>query len=411
MSQLCPCSLPSHAPLASARRTCSASVERRSSQLSTNTLRQLRAEQIESTSRVRNPDPRVSARACCADGAHADGGVRAPQLQGGHLGAPDHLPPGSPLQTQQEAVASWEGGPQEQEAPLFILGKSLSSICTWGVGGPAKYFIEVFSEAEMLRVLDCCRRRGIRALVVGRGSNCLFDDRGFDGCVVLSRIDFVEDRGGGAFRAGSGAPFNHLGVRCASLGFSGLEFAAGIPGTVGGAVYMNAGANGQETAQVLESVEVVTPEGARRTLRRERGELVYGYRRSPFQSMGAGTAVVAATFRLTHDPGARRLQRSFMDRRRKTQPVLERTAGCVFRNPSAGSSSAGALIDRLGLKGRQIGGAQVSEKHANFLINVGGSKAADILSLITLIKEQVERESGVVLQEEILYIPYSDGLH
>lgn len=312
-----------------------------------------------------------------------------------------------------EGSSAQRGGLREQgadgsalAAPNFVLGKRLSSVCTWGVGGPAKYFIEVSSEDEMCGVLEYCRRHRIRSLVVGRGSNCLFDDRGFDGCVIVNRIDFVEDRGGGVFRAGSGAPFNQLGVHCAARGFSGLEFAAGIPGTVGGAVYMNAGANGQETAQVLESVEIVTSQGARQMMARERGELVYGYRESPFQSMGAGTAVVAATFRLTADRGARQLQRSFMDRRRKTQPVLERTAGCVFRNPGGGSSSAGALIDQLGLKGHRVGGAQVSEKHANFVINSGGSKASDILALIALVKERVECESGILLQEEILCIPY-----
>eukprot|EP00245_Coleochaete_scutata_P011384 TRINITY_DN420_c0_g2_i1.p1 TRINITY_DN420_c0_g2~~TRINITY_DN420_c0_g2_i1.p1 ORF type:complete len:431 (-),score=51.81 TRINITY_DN420_c0_g2_i1:141-1433(-) len=288
----------------------------------------------------------------------------------------------------------------------FIENKLLSDICTWGIGGPAKYFIRVRTEDDMARAISHCHSNRIQWFVVGRGSNCLFDDRGYDGCIILNQISFLEKQGNGVYRVGSGYLFNTLGVECSKDGFSGLEFAGGVPGTVGGAVFMNAGADGQETSSCLQSVEIVTTSGERQILRKERGELPYSYRMSPFQKMEGLAAVVAATFQLEKDPLARERQVKFMNRRRQTQPVTERTAGCVFRNPGDGCNSAGALIDKLGLKGTSVGGASVSEKHANFFINRGNSNAADMLALISTIKERIRAEHNVELEEEIRHVPF-----
>lgn len=290
--------------------------------------------------------------------------------------------------------------------PEFAEGKLLSEICTLGIGGPAKYFIEVYTEEEMVHVLMFCNQNQIRFFVVGKGSNCLFDDRGFNGCIIVNRIEFLINDVDGTFRVGSGFPFNQLGVLASRNKFSGLEFACGIPGTVGGAVFMNAGADQQETADFLQSVDMVSHEGERRTLSRAKGELTYGYRSSPFQTMARQAVITAATFKLKPCTEARQRQMMFMDRRRKSQPVRERSAGCIFRNPGNGSPSAGAVIDQLGLKGHSIGGASVSDVHANFLINKSGARCSDMLALIADIKLRASNERGIKLHEEVLYVPF-----
>ncbi|KAG0603838.1 hypothetical protein M758_10G124300 [Ceratodon purpureus] len=289
----------------------------------------------------------------------------------------------------------------------FRYGKMLREVSSWGIGGPAKLFVEVTTPSEMATVLRYCTSHDLRWFVVGKGSNCLFDDRGFDGCIILNRIDFLENLGMGRYRVGSGYAFNMLGVQCSREGYSGLEFAGGIPGTVGGAVYMNAGADGQETGDVVQNVEIVTTSGVSCSLSRDAGELKFEYRTSPFQKMRDSAVIVAATFELQPSPDSRQRQRMYLERRKRTQPVSERSAGCVFRNPGAGCQSAGALIEQAGLKGAAIGGARISEKHANFLINGGGSKSHDMQALIALVKEQVHKKFGLWLEDEVLYIPYS----
>ncbi|KAJ7543720.1 hypothetical protein O6H91_09G050000 [Diphasiastrum complanatum] len=204
---------------------------------------------------------------------------------------------------QIQTLCGGEISEEESEGrPQFIEGKLLSEVSTWGIGGPAKYFMEVHSEAEMVSLTRYCKRHNVRIIVIGKGSNCLFDDLGFDGCVILNCIDYVENPERGMYRVGSGHAFNQLGVRCSKEGYTGLEFACGIPGTVGGAVYMNAGANGQDTAHVLKSVEILTVKGERIVLLKEKGDLKYSYRRSPFQMMQNFGAVTAATFELVYNP-------------------------------------------------------------------------------------------------------------
>ncbi|KAL2607710.1 hypothetical protein R1flu_026283 [Riccia fluitans] len=289
----------------------------------------------------------------------------------------------------------------------FMQGKRLSELSTFGIGGPAKYFVEVHNESEMSAVIRFCQKENIRYFIVGKGSNCLFDDRGFDGCVILNSLKFLESDGRGIYRVGSGYPFNMLGIQASNDEFTGLEFASGIPGTVGGAVYMNASANGQETADVIKSVEVLRADGEREVHMREDSNLVYGYRLSPYQTMEGFTSILAATFHLKPCTGARQRHRSFLERRRKTQPVAAKSAGCIFRNPGSGCQSAGALIEKAGLKGAAVGPAKVSNIHANYLLNAGGSSAADMKTLIQLVRNQVKEKFGVELREEIIYVPYT----
>ena len=371
---------------------------------------------------------------------------------------------------------------------LLEEGASLADYCTLGVGGPARFLAEVRTPEALAAVLRRAARARLPCVVIGKGSNVLFHDRGFEGVVVVNCVDFIEraaddddrDHDGtldgtldgtpesstpsayssspthARFRVGAGYPFNQLGATLSREGFAGLEFAAGVPGTVGGAVFMNAGADGQDTASALSSVECVSPDGSRRVVV-DAAELRFGYRRSPFMrddveddeedgkerdsnSRGVGRSsrdldlrgwiVVAATFRVRADAAAADRAREFLRRRRETQPLAERSVGCVFRNPGPGVRSAGALIDAAGLKGTRCGGAEVSPAHANFLVYrrrerddasdddddkyddgsaladdgaTGGASEFD--ALIRRVKRAVFDATGVELREEVRRVP------
>lgn len=285
--------------------------------------------------------------------------------------------------------------------PRFESNRLLSSLTTFGIGGPAKYFIEVKQIAEMQETIAFCHQNQLPYFVLGKGSNCLFDDQGFDGVVILNRIDFMQRPTEERFYVGAGYSFSLLGTQTARLGWSGLEFASGIPGSVGGAVYMNAGANGRETCESLESVDFVTPEGS--LIHLKRPEIEFKYRYSSFQSLPG--AIVAATFDLTPSPEARKKQLEIIQYRKKTQPYGSKSAGCVFRNPDCGH--AGALIDQSGLKGISQGGAQVSTLHANFVINTGTATAKDVCALIEVIQKSVKEKTGFELESEVRCIPYT----
>ncbi len=269
--------------------------------------------------------------------------------------------------------------------------RSLSEFSTFGIGGPIRTFVEVHTVEEMIEALSL----GLPYFIIGKGSNCLFDTRGFDGLVILNKIDFCHWQEH-EVTAGSGYPFSLLGIQSARKGLSGLEFASGIPATVGGAVFMNAGANGRETCDSLKSVLYF--DGTQRNFTRQ--ELAFGYRTSPFQKMKG--AILSATFSLTPLPEARKNQLQIIETRMKTQPLKDKSAGCVFRNPPG--KSAGALIDRAGLKGTTIGGAQVSELHANFIVNKGSATSQDVLKLIELVQEKVFEQTGIKLEPEIRII-------
>lgn len=275
----------------------------------------------------------------------------------------------------------------------------LSEVCTFGIGGPARYFAVVRSVDELQSALKFCKQENVPYIVLGKGSNCLFDDRGFAGTVIINKIDFIETMSSNIIHVGAGYNFSLLGTQTARQGLSGLEFASGIPGTVGGAVFMNAGANGQETCDALVSVDFLDESGLKIW---KKGELSFTYRFSSFQKMAG--VIVGASFQLTPSSTARSKQMEIIAYRKKTQPLSDMSAGCVFRNPHCGH--AGALIDKSGLKGMRIGDAKVSEIHANFIVNTSKASCADVLALIELIKKQVKSTTGVELESEVRYIPY-----
>lgn len=280
----------------------------------------------------------------------------------------------------------------------FQQNKSLKQVCTLGIGGLAAFYVEVRSVAEMQETLRQCRLLNLNFFILGKGSNCLFDDEGFNGVIIHNKIDFFE-QSLGTFHIGAGYSFSLLGTQTAKLGFGGLEFAAGIPASVGGAVYMNAGANGGETSEFLTSVDFIDEKGNLHLFKRE--ELQFSYRNSPFQQLKG--SIVGATFSLPPSESARSKQLEIVKYRQSTQPYKDKSAGCIFKNPYRGS--AGQLIDSCGLKGFQIGGAQVSEMHANFLINFEDATSKDFLALMVHIKDEIERKKGIKLQSEVCYVP------
>jgi len=285
----------------------------------------------------------------------------------------------------------------------FKQGVMLSKHSTWGIGGPAKLFVEVFASEDMVVVLKESIQRNIPLFVLGRGSNCLFDDRGFEGIVALNSMSQFQDLGDGKFRVGSGHRFDHLGARTSKDGWTGLEFAAGIPGTVGGAIFMNAGANHQQTSDVLVEVEYLDSQGDPHILKKDSAD--FGYRLSPFQGMLPPIVVTSAVFQLRKCDKSRARVMEYMDRRRQTQPLHEKSAGCVFRNPGKGHPPVGYLIEHLGMKGLVVGGASVSHVHGNFLISSDGCQCSDMLQLIREIKSRIKEATGIVLEEEIHYVP------
>lgn len=283
---------------------------------------------------------------------------------------------------------------------LYRRDQLLADLSSFHIGGAAAYYAQVKSVEEAQHALAFCQEHDLPFFVLGKGSNSLFDDRGFAGMVIHCKLDFCRESAPGHFHCGAGHSFARLGCMTARKGWTGLEFASGIPGTVGGAVYMNAGANGGETADCLQEVEFLTCTG--KVERRLREQLRFGNRYSSFQDEDG--VILSATFVLTPSEEAGKKQREIAAYRQATQPLTEWSAGCVFRNPSG--KSAGALIDACGLKGKRIGGAMVSPVHANFIVNAGGATSRDVEELATLMRDQVKAQTGEELEMEVRKVPF-----
>ncbi len=285
------------------------------------------------------------------------------------------------------------GGTAEEHRPL-------STATTFRIGGAAELFVEVPPQAaaEAVRLLT---EEGLPVLWIGRGSNLLVGDGGVTGAVVrLTGVPEELRRDGETVTAGAGCSLSALCRAAREAGLAGLEFAFGIPGTVGGGVYMNAGAYGGELRQVLESVEVLRPDGS--VCRRTAESLQLGYRHSAL--MEEGGVVLSAAFRLTPDDpaaiGAR--MEELMTRRREKQPLEYPSAGSFFKRPEG--HFAGALIEQCGLKGYRVGDAQVSEKHAGFVVNRGRATCEQVCRLAQEVRTRVCDETGVTLCPEVRLI-------
>lgn len=269
------------------------------------------------------------------------------------------------------------------------------------VGGPAALALFPQSEAVLAAALEHLRQREMPYAVVGRGSNLLFPDEGWRGAVIFTGDMQEVTFDGTAVTAASGASFTGLAAAAGRAGLTGLEFAYGIPGSVGGAVYMNAGAYGGEVAQVLLSSRYYDCEsGEFLTLPAEKHD--FGYRHS-FYSGKPNLVILSATFALTegNQDEIKAKMDDLMSRRKEKQPLEYPSAGSTFKRPEG--YFAGKLIEDAGLKGFSVGGAQVSEKHAGFVINRGGATAADVKALIAEIQRRVFENAGVHLEREVIY--------
>lgn len=276
----------------------------------------------------------------------------------------------------------------------------LSGYTTLRVGGPAEAFAEPSSEAELDGLLRAARETDTPVLLLGNGSNLLVRDGGFPGVAVhLGRSFAAIQQTDNTLTAQAGALLSSLSRAAQMAGLSGLEFAQGIPGTVGGGVYMNAGAYGGELSQTITAVRVWTDDGI---LEIPGEKMHFSYRHS--LTMEKGYLVLGASFSLMQDnPQAiEEKMRDYAARRREKQPLEYPSAGSFFKRPEG--HYAGALIEQAGLKGASVGGAQVSEKHAGFLINRGGATAQDFLRLMTQVQETVEKKFQVRLEPEVRII-------
>lgn len=281
------------------------------------------------------------------------------------------------------------------------LEEPMKAHTSFRIGGPADLFLTPENAAELAEAIKILRRHDVPVFILGNGSNLLVRDKGIRGAVVqLSRqmADITAD--GTAIYAEAGALLSAVAARAAEEGLAGMEFASGIPGSVGGAAIMNAGAYGGEMKGVLESVDVLTRDLGRETLPVE--ALGLGYRHSSLA--GRGDIVLGARFRLekgdTQAIQARMAE--LAEQRREKQPLQYPSAGSTFKRPEG--YFAGKLIQDAGLKGKAIGGAQVSEKHAGFLINTGDATARDMLELIAYCQRAVQEEFGVWLETEVKII-------
>lgn len=269
---------------------------------------------------------------------------------------------------------------------------------TFRIGGPARRMVRPNSAEELAALLDLAHARGWPWLVIGNGSNLLAADEGLERLVIhTGRLELLERTGERTLRAGAGVSLARLAVFAQREALAGLAFAHGIPGSLGGAVCMNAGAYGGEMCQVVRSVDAWFPGRGVESLAVE--ELEFSYRRSLF-SHTPGVVLSAEFFLTPGDPAAIKAEmEELIRRRREKQPLEYPSAGSTFKRPAG--HFAGGLIEQCGLKGARVGGAQVSEKHAGFIINTGGATCADVAGLIELVRGAVLRQTGVELEPEV----------
>lgn len=275
----------------------------------------------------------------------------------------------------------------------------LRKLNTWRIGGLAEIVFWPQNEEELIKIWLQGREKDIPMRFFGRGSNILFPDEGLPGITIittqLNETHWDEEE----VKVGAGRPLAALAQEAAARGLTGLEFGAGIPGTVGGAIVMNAGAHGGSIADILEQVKIMTFSGEVKVLHKE--DLDFGYRECSLRDQAL---ILEGVFRLRkgETESIKGKMSEYLAKRKASQPLEYPNAGSVFRNPTG--DSAGRLIERAGWKGKKYGDAQVSEKHANFIINLGNATAFQVQSLIEDIQRDVQEKYGVVLRPEVCIV-------
>jgi UDP-N-acetylmuramate dehydrogenase len=286
----------------------------------------------------------------------------------------------------------------------IALGEPMKQHTSFRIGGPADYYLEPADRDDCIAVVSFCRKRNIPFLMMGKGSNMLVGDDGIRGAVINLEYGIHAMRcDGDIVKSDAGVPLARFVDFCIQQGFAGVEMLPGIPGTLGGAIVMNAGAYGGEISNHLIGVEILR-DGKIITVRKE--DAGFAYRKSNFQD----EIVLGASFRLPRGDKAElmRSRRELLIRRNRTQPVNLPNSGSMFKNPQG--TFAGKLIEEAGLKGRRIGNAQISERHANFIVNLGAAAALDVVSLIEEIQKTVFKRSGVHLELEIKLIGFAESV-
>ncbi len=310
---------------------------------------------------------------------------------------------------------------------MVILENELMSAHTsFKVGGPARFFVKAEHMDDLKNALALAREKGLPHFVLGNGTNLLVSDKGYDGVIISLAGDFSEiaDLGNGKFKIGAATPLGRFARHTLKQGYSGIHKLAGIPGTLGGAVYMNAGAYGQEVGNCCTGVTVLDAGGNIREL--SAAECGFGYRRSIFSKCAgndkASEIILSATFQLQSASSQELTVADLevelaecMAKRKATQPLNMPNAGSTFKRLDKGAAETptqvapGYYIEQAGLKGYRIGGAEVSTLHANFIVNAGNATAQDIKSLSEYTQSKVAEKFGIQLQREIILLGNFEG--
>jgi len=285
--------------------------------------------------------------------------------------------------------------------------KSMAPLTTYGTGGPARCFMVVDSKGILSEAVKFAGRMSVPFFVMGGGSNLLVSDAGFDGFVVKIDIKGIVIEDGGSVRSGAGEDLQSLVDFATENSLSGLEFAAGIWGTVGGAIYGNAGAFGGEIKDILRTITLVDREGSIKTV--DAAGCHFGYRDSFLKK--SGEIVVEASFNLNASDklSIEKRVNDILAARKEKHPTQGKSAGCFFKNipdleQEHGKLPAGRLLEQAGVKGLSVGGAAVYEKHANMIVNTGNATSKDIRQLADIMKKQVQIKFGIELEEEVIQL-------
>jgi UDP-N-acetylmuramate dehydrogenase len=283
--------------------------------------------------------------------------------------------------------------------PKILFDENLKNHCTFNTGGVADMFYYLLDSKELPKLVNFAKKYKLPYFLFGKGSNILFDDKGFRGLVIKNECSNIEIKRNDV-QADAGVAISNLVKETVKKGLSPMEKWTGLPGTVGGAVYGNAGSNGLQTKDILDSAEIFdTKTGKIKKVKNK--YFNFQYRSSILKK--TGEVLISATFKLTRskktEEQTKKEQKKLIKERLQKQP-FGLSSGCFFRNPS-GEHPAGYLIEKANLKGKKIGKAQISDKHANFILNLGGAKSSDIIKLATLIQTTVKTKFKVKLEPEV----------
>ena len=287
-------------------------------------------------------------------------------------------------------------------ADRVLVDEPMANHTSFRIGGPADALVLVDNEEELASVLDIVKAS--EHIIIGNGSNFLVADEGYPGIMIklqgkFDRAEILED--GVSVRAGGAMLLSNLSAMLTENGLSGFEFASGIPGSVGGAIFMNAGAYGMEMKDIVKSVRLLKPDGSA-VIERSNEEMGFSYRHSSIQEDGLIVLSVEYKFERDETDLIKARVRELQEKRNSKQPVNFPSAGSTFKRPASGY--AAALIDEAGLRGCSVGAAQVSEKHTGFIVNNGGATANDVLELMRHVRKVVYEKSGIMLEPEVRLI-------